>query len=188
MKNFIVLLVCSCLVLAALGAYVWSGHYNISARVPHWNATHELLETVRDRSIAAHSKNIVLSGVDDPRLGEIGFHHYHAMCRLCHGSPGFSPEEFAQGLYPAPPSLTTGNVQKEWNDAALFWIVANGLKMSGMPAFGVTHSTEEILGMVMFLRRLPGQSAAEYRSLVDTARAQGEESTKPAQPHDHQHQ
>jgi mono/diheme cytochrome c family protein len=57
-------------------------------------------------------------------------------------------------------------VQRDLSDAELFWIVKNGLKMTGMPSFGKTHTEKQIWGIVAFLRRLPNLSPEEYAAMV----------------------
>jgi mono/diheme cytochrome c family protein len=169
MKSLAAIVVFLFIVVVAVAVYVWSGTYNIAANVPHWDITHEFLEIVREKSIAAHSKDIKAPPLDSQKLVDTGFHHYHPMCRLCHGAPGYPMNEFAMGLYPKPPNLQSEHVQEEFTDAALFWVVKNGLKMTGMPAFGATHSDDELWGIVAFTRRLPGIQPNDYENLVKAA-------------------
>lgn len=158
------------------GFYFYTGRYDVAATSPHWDMTLEILETVRDQSIKRHSEDIKMPQLlEDPKLQETGFHHYHAMCRLCHGAPGYEPNECAKGLYPNPPHLASGNIQNEWNDAQLYWIVKNGLKMTGMPSFGVTHGEEEMWGMIAFLRVLPDLKPDEYGAMIESAAKEGEQ-------------
>jgi mono/diheme cytochrome c family protein len=68
-------------------------------------------------------------------------------------------------MEPSPPYLldTTAN----WTPPQLFWIVKNGIKMTGMPAWRDSMSDEQIWDVVGFLeaeRRLPPQSYAALRS------------------------
>lgn len=156
------------IVLAAGGAagFIWSGYFNISALVPHWDATTSIIEVVRDRSIHVNSRDVRMPSLQDPGLMPKGASEYQHMCRFCHGGPGVSAEAFAQGLYPAAADLLSGHVQKEWNDSHLYWIIENGLKMTGMPAFGTTHEPGEMAAIVVFLRRLPGMSPEEYKTLT----------------------
>ncbi len=51
----------------------------------------------------------------------------------------------------------------------------NGIKMTGMPAFGATHSKDELLGLVFFMRRLRGMTHGEYAAMVKTAGLQAKE-------------
>jgi mono/diheme cytochrome c family protein len=55
-------------------------------------------------------------------------------------------------------------VQKR-TDGELFWVVQNGIRMTGMPAFGPTHKDEEIWKIVAFLRHLPALTPEEEKAL-----------------------
>jgi len=168
MRLFLILTAILCLLIAAITTFLWSGWYNVAANVPHWSVTHWFLLTVRERSISAHSKRITVPSLKDPKLVDIGFRNYHAMCRLCHNAPGYSRTEIAQGLNPAPPDFTSKDMKRR-GDAEYFWIVKNGIKMTGMPAFGTTHSEDELWGIVLFLTRLPDLKPERYGAMVKAA-------------------
>jgi len=164
-----VLTLCIALVVLATSAllYAWSGIYNIAATQPHWPATLSFIEMLKDRSVTKHSDGIQISALDDPDLVKNAFPHYHEMCRFCHGAPGYRPQEFAKGLYPAPPSMISGHVQHELDDAGIYWIVKHGIKMTGMPAFGPTHSDTELRGLAALARELPRMAPEQYREQVE---------------------
>jgi mono/diheme cytochrome c family protein len=153
-----------CLTVAIV-ALVWSGFYNVAATVPHWRVTHWFLGEVRDRSISAHSKGITVPSLRDPKLFDIGFKNYHEMCRLCHGAPGSPRTEIAKGLNPEPPDFSSRDIKMR-NEAELYWIIENGIKMTGMPAFGPTHSEDQLWGIVTLLGRLPKLKPEEYKTMV----------------------
>lgn len=183
MRIFVALLIILGLLIAAVAAFVWLGGYNVAASVPHWKITHWLLEKVRERSISAHSKGIIIPHLKGPKLFDIGFKNYHAMCRLCHGAPGNPRTEIAKGLYPNPPDFISKDIKMR-NEAELYWIIKNGIKMTGMPAFGPTHSEEEIWGIVAFLKRLPDLKPEEYQTMVKAAGSDKEkEDHHSRQPH-----
>jgi mono/diheme cytochrome c family protein len=184
-KCFSIFLAIIGVMAAALAAFFWFGSYDVAANVPHWGITLRILEDVKDRSIAARSKGIAIPFLKESSVEERGLHHFHPMCRLCHGAPGSPRNEFAQGLYPSPPDLASGQVQRKRNDAELYWIIKNGLKMTGMPAFGATHAEDDLWGMVAFLRRLPGLSADDYLSRV-TAAKHRDDGEEPDHHDDHQ--
>jgi mono/diheme cytochrome c family protein len=164
--------------ISVLGAgallYSWLGVYNIAATKPHWDITSSFIRMLRDRSVSVHSNDIRVPDLDDPELKQTAFSHYHAMCRLCHGAPGYPPEEFAIGLYPAPPSLTSGNIKKARSNAEIYWIVKHGFKMTGMPAFDPTHEEEDLWSLVSLVQEVPQMSAERYGEL---ARASSDEET-----------
>jgi mono/diheme cytochrome c family protein len=154
------------IVIAVLGGlgFVYSGVYNVGATDRHWDLTYWLMQTARTRSIRAHAAGIpVPPGLDDRDKLVMGAEHFAAHCAVCHGAPGVSKGDVAAGLYPLPPNLA--GVAEQFSPAELFWIVKNGIKMSGMPAWA-DHSDEELWVMVAFLRKLPGMTQEEYAKLV----------------------
>jgi mono/diheme cytochrome c family protein len=101
----------------------------------------------------------------------LGAVHFDATCSKCHGAPGKPQEEFAEGLYPKPPSLSA--TAKELSRKEIFWVIDNGLKMTGMPAFGVNHEREDIIGMTAFIEKLPEFNDQGYAEFVKQAKAEG---------------
>jgi mono/diheme cytochrome c family protein len=154
------------LVVAGAGVFVWSGAINIAADEPHWPLTAWLMETARDRSIAARAPDVIVPALEDESQIRAGAGNYDAMCAGCHLQPGIERTEVSAGLYPSPPDLT----RHATDDAArAFWVIKHGIKMSGMPAWGRSMSDEPIWGMVAFLRQLPDLSPERYRELVDAS-------------------
>ncbi len=168
--------------LAMLGVgallFAWSGVYNIAATEPHWGVTLFFIDMLRDRSISAHANDIRVPGLDDAKLMQEAFSHYHEMCRLCHGAPGYQSQEFAKGLYPHPPSMTSGHIQKKLNKRETYWVVKHGIKLTGMPAFGPTHNEDQLWGLVALVREIPNKTPEEYRRQVEAMRSKGEEARK----------
>lgn len=74
--------------------------------------------------------------------------------------------EISQGLYPRAPDFRHGTGLKPQQ---AFWVIKHGIKMTGMAAWGVTHSDDLIWDMVAFLGKLPSLSASEYRAAVGNA-------------------
>jgi mono/diheme cytochrome c family protein len=77
-----------------------------------------------------------------------------------------SRTEISRGLYPRAPELRRGSRSTPAED---FWVVKNGIKMTGMPAWGVTHDDEILWDVVAFLRKLPELTADQYQALVRSA-------------------
>ena len=76
-----------------------------------------------------------------------------------------------QRLNPPAPELRRGEIQKEYNDAELYWIIKNEIRMTGMPAFGPTHEEKDLWAIVAFTRRLPEMQAEDYRVCHQNGRA-----------------
>ena len=83
---------------------------------------------------------------------------------VCHGAPGVDPGEIGQGLNPGAPDLTLPRTQAR-SDGELYWIVSEGIRMTGMPAFGSTYRDEQIADLVAFVRSLPKLSPAEQQEV-----------------------
>jgi hypothetical protein len=85
------------------------------------------------------------------------------MCVACHLAPGAAGTELSQGLYPAPPNLSTQAIRSPEH---AFWVIKHGIKASGMPAWGKSMDDPYIWDMVAFLQAMPTMDAAAYRDLV----------------------
>lgn len=149
-------------VLTSMG-YAYSGLYDVAASTPERPLARWMLTTVRDHSIDRQSAGIVAPRLDDPKLVDEGFEHYHEMCTGCHLAPGMTASEIREGLNPQPPVLA--EVVPHRSPARLFWVIKNGVKMTGMPAWGTSHSDQMIWAMVAFLERMPTMTPAEYKAM-----------------------
>jgi mono/diheme cytochrome c family protein len=144
-----------------------------------------LFATIRDRSIAEQSEALTPPRLADPRLVQTGLQHYHEMCVTCHGAPGRAPSEIGQGLNPPPPKLYADELQNEYSESELFWIIKHGIRMTGMPAFGPTHTDEDVWALVAFVHRLSQMTPQDYRAMVEAAGLQ--ETNTESHQHEHTH-
>lgn len=152
------------LIAVIVGVIVmYSGVINVAATNPHNQITAMVLSSTMDHSVRFHAKGITAPALEDERKIVEGFGHYREMCVGCHLAPGVSSSEIRQGLMPRPPKLQ--EAVEEWQPAELFWIIKNGVKMTGMPAWGPTHSDEKIWALVAFLEKLPGMTAEQYKEM-----------------------
>jgi mono/diheme cytochrome c family protein len=151
------------LIVAAAIALVVTGAFNTSAAIPPGGFEKAIAGLALNRSIArrAPKASNPLSGPDVVRAG---LAHYREMCVSCHGAPGVDASEAGEGLNPPAPDLTLERVQRR-ADGELFWVVQQGVRMTGMPAFGPTHKDQEIWKIVAFLRHLPRITKDEQAAL-----------------------
>ncbi|NCS89247.1 MAG: cytochrome C class I protein [Ignavibacteria bacterium CG22_combo_CG10-13_8_21_14_all_37_15] len=174
MKYFLRTAIIVAVLIAGYLVFIYSGIYNISAMVPHNNLTLWMMNTVRDNSVKHNADDkIKMPDLSDKSLLKMGFVHYREMCVSCHGAPGIKQSEFAEGLYPNPPMLS--KVAKEWTPQQLFWITKNGLKMTGMPAFGPTHTDDMIWAIVAFTKTLPTMTKEQYQVLDNETKGESDE-------------
>lgn len=149
--------------LAVLVLIVWFGVVDVAADVPHSAAVFDLLETIRERSIAARSGDIQAPDLSDPEAIRRGAGNYDSMCAVCHLAPGKSDTELSRGLYPAPPNLARSTPP---DPSRAFWTIKHGIKSTGMPAWGRSMEDRYIWDMVAFAQRLPTMTAQQYAAEV----------------------
>jgi mono/diheme cytochrome c family protein len=157
------------LVLCATGAavYVFSGAYDVAAVPIQRGFLEQQLARISDKSVARHAAGIQVPPLADPAMQKAGAAHYRDMCVTCHGAPGVKPSEIGAGLNPHPPNLVHSAGDMAPNE--IYWIVKNGVKMTGMPAFGPTHDERELWSMVAFIEQLPKMSPAAYQAAMAAA-------------------
>ncbi|SNB45387.1 cytochrome c [Geobacter sp. DSM 9736] len=159
--------ICSIIVAAALGLpaasllVIYSGFYNVAATSEHWTITKAVMQITMERSVVFHARNFKAPSY--PLSKADGFSGYNEMCAGCHGAPGVDPGEVGKGLNPRPPDLAVA--AKKLKPSEIYWVVENGIRMTGMPAFGPTHSEKELWSVTAFVKGLPELSASEYRGL-----------------------
>lgn len=146
-----------------------SGLYNVSVLSPDPGPIHWLFSTTSRNSVIHHSAGIHPPNLADSALAVEGFHHYNEMCVTCHGAPGIERSEAGEGLYPHPPDLV--HSAKHMPAREMFWIVKNGIKSTGMPSFGKTHSDQKIWAIVAFLEKMKNMTPAEYASMQKAAKS-----------------
>jgi mono/diheme cytochrome c family protein len=96
-----------------------------------------------------------------------GMEHFAGHCAACHGNDGGGDTLFAKGLYPKPPDMRQKETQNK-SDGELYYTIENGIRLSGMPAFGEEHANAgdmETWNLVLFIRHLPNQTAEELQQM-----------------------
>ena len=164
----ILLTVVTLIILVALGGlvFIYTGTYNVAATSRDNAILHWVLETTREESIDRRADDVIPppnSVLSNPQTLRVGFEHYNEMCIVCHGAPGVEPGEAREGLNPKPPLLA--KVAKNIPTGELFWVIKHGIKMTGMPAWGPTHSDDKIWAMVAFVKTLPELTPAQYKAM-----------------------
>ncbi len=101
-----------------------------------------------------------------------GIEHYASTCLLCHGAPETPRRPWAESMLPQPPELWKEDAQ-HMSDGGIYYIVDNGIRMTGMPAFGPDHSDDEIWNLVATVRQLETLSAEQRQHLTQAAQSGG---------------
>ncbi len=175
MKTLTTFIIAAAVGVIAIVGFAYSGIYDVSASSSHSSIANWLLSTTSHASVKRQAKDIEMPNLNDDALALAGVNDFNGMCAGCHGAPGQSPEAMGQGLNPPPPDLAESAL--EMSPAELFWVTKHGIKMTGMPAWGVTHDDNAIWPVVAFVTKLPELDATQYQDLLDNAEGMGHHST-----------
>ena len=162
--------------LTGVVAFSYSGLFDVAATTREPEVVQWLLVNTRKNSIRYRAEQIDVPELSDEARLATGGKAFDEMCAACHGAPGKKPLLGAKDMNPPPPDLADTASQRTPKE--LFWAVKNGIRMTGMPAWGATHSDVQIWDLVEFMGRLPEISPDAYRNLINNA--QGDK-------HDHAH-
>jgi mono/diheme cytochrome c family protein len=146
----IVLIIVTVLVAVAY----WAATANISALPQPGPFETRLAATARDWYIeraASHSSPKVPA--NDAATVSAGQGLFGMACAQCHGKDGRTPTNIGKSMYPRVPDLGAPEVQK-LSDRQLFWVIKNGIRLSGMPGFGKILSDDEIWQATFYVRSL----------------------------------
>jgi mono/diheme cytochrome c family protein len=92
--------------------------------------------------------------------------HWADHCASCHANNGSGNTEIGRNLYPRAPDMRNTETQN-LTDGELFFIIENGVRLTGMPAWGngTAKSQEDSWKLVRFIRHLPQISEEEEREM-----------------------
>lgn len=155
-----------CLLVLAIGglAYIYSGAYDIAADSTGSALVEWVAKTTRENAVEARAEEVQAPAEFNEAQVPAGARMFGETCVMCHGGPGVEASEVGKGLKPDPPDLSEEAAEKE--PAEIFWVVKHGIRMTGMPAFGITHDDDSIWNVVAFVKRLPGMSPDTFRRMA----------------------
>lgn len=149
---------------AALAVYLFGGFYNVAANADDPAPVDWALVRIRQASVRSHgtaSPPFPLG--ESARIQEGARAFAQRGCINCHGAPGVSWAKFSEGLKPAPPDLK--EIAPLTEPGQIFWVVKNGIRMTGMPSFGAIEvPDQEIWSMVAFIKALPSVSEEQFKT------------------------
>jgi hypothetical protein len=153
-------------VIVGIGAtvYFFGGFYSVAGTQEDPAIVHWALVQVRTASIDRHAHDAPPATINDPKTIQAGAREFaeHG-CTNCHGGPGVAWAKFSEGLRPDPPDLK--DVVGERTPSQLFWVIKNGINMTGMPSFALAGAKDEdIWEIVAFLKKLPTVTEADYKA------------------------
>lgn len=141
-------------------------HHGFSARdepsrIEAWTA-----RRVRMMAIPSRAKNLANPIPRSPEAVREGMQHFADHCATCHANSGSGDTEIGRNLYPKAPDMRAAGTQN-LSDAEIYYIIENGIRLSGMPAWGKSNDPddEESWKLVHFIRHLPSLTAEEEQMM-----------------------
>jgi mono/diheme cytochrome c family protein len=164
LRAFALLVIAMLLVAAAaLAVVVIRG---VSARPPPSAAEAFLARRVRSMAIGGQARSLSNPVQQTSQAVADGRAHFADHCAVCHANDGSGDTETGRGLWPRPPDLRQALTQK-LSDGELFYIIENGVRLTGMPAFGTgtPESQDASWRLVHFIRHLPSITPEEIEEM-----------------------
>ena len=97
-------------------------------------------------------------------------------CAQCHGPDGRGDSDIGPRMNPVAMDLSSPHVQ-HWSDAELFWIIQNGVRLTGMPSWRSSISANDTWALTRFIHQLSHLNAASAPT-AGTSPAQASNSTQ----------
>ena len=143
-------------------------HDGVSARATPTRLEAFVARNARHLAIPANARQAQNPVLDSPEGQREGRLHFADHCAVCHGNDGSGDTPIGNGLYPKPPDLRKRETQ-DLSDGELFWIIENGVRFTGMPAFssngdhagGSQGDGQDSWKLVHFIRHLQHLTVVE---------------------------
>ena len=138
----------------------------VSARPEPSRLERALARTVRDIAIGRHAHHETNPVPKTDEAIAAGRAHFADHCASCHGNDGSGNTEMGRGLYPRAPDMRLAATQ-DLDDHELFYIIENGIRLTGMPAWGTGSKAGEEASwkLVHFIRHLPQLTKEEIEQM-----------------------
>jgi mono/diheme cytochrome c family protein len=123
-----------------------------------------LARTARSLSVSTTEKNATNPFSNTAEILSEARSHFADHCATCHGNDGSGKTEIGQNLYPKAPDMRQAQTQN-LTDGELYSVIHNGVRLSGMPAWGDEERDDESWKLVLFIRHLPHLTPEEEEEM-----------------------
>ena len=190
--------VAALLLVAILAAWLLAAN-GFSARTVPTPVERAVMRALHRWSVPAKARDAVSPVAFTPEVWADSRAHFADHCASCHGNDGRGDTLMGRNLFPKAPDMRLASTQNK-TDGELYWIIENGIRLTGMPAWGTGGPDDlDTWKLVHFLRRLndltPEQlkamaaanprSPSELQEEKDDERFLAGEDPPPAAPHHH---
>jgi len=150
----------------------------VSARTAPTATEAMLARTMRRLAIPASARGLRNPLPLTPAALNDGRDHFADHCAGCHANDGSGKTDIGESLYPKAPDMREPRTQR-LSDGEIFYIIKNGVLLTGMPAWGGERDGDDNWKLVHFIRHLPRITPAEIEEM---------KRMNPISPHERQEQ
>jgi mono/diheme cytochrome c family protein len=123
-----------------------------------------LATTARNLSIPASERCASTSVSPTAEVLREALAHFADHCAICHGNDGSGNTQIGQNLYPKAPAMRQSQTQ-QLTDGEIYYIIHNGIRLTGMPAWGTDEKDEDSWKLAAFIRHLPKLTPEELKEM-----------------------
>jgi mono/diheme cytochrome c family protein len=123
-----------------------------------------LAKTARNLSIPASERDAKNPFAPTAEVLSEARAHFADHCATCHGNDGSGKTEIGQNLYPKAPDLRQSETQN-LTDGQIYYIIHNGIRLTGMPAWGGPGKDDDSWKLVLFIRHMPQMTPQEMKDM-----------------------
>ncbi len=123
-----------------------------------------LAKTPRNLSIPASGRDAKNPFASTAEVLSEARAHFADHCAICHGNDGSGKTQIGQNLYPGAPDMRLPETQN-LTDGEIYYVIHNGIRLTGMPAWGTEEKDDDSWKLVVFIRHLPHLTPAEEREM-----------------------
>jgi mono/diheme cytochrome c family protein len=132
-----------------------------------------LANMAKDVVIPIEAQSVKNPLPNNDQIVQQGEQIYMGSCGMCHAMDGHARTDLGRSMYPPAMDLTSPHVQ-HWTDAELFWIIQNGVRLTGMPSWKSIISETDTWKLVRFIQNLPRLDAKSQALRAAPAPAKSE--------------
>jgi len=118
----------------------------------------------REMAIPADAKNQKNPFAPTAEVLTDARHHFADHCAICHGNDGSGKTEIGRNLYPKAPDMRMPATQN-LTDAEIYYVIHNGIRLTGMPAWGGPDKDDDSWKLALFIRHLPQLTPEEVSEM-----------------------
>lgn len=148
--------------LAAYGGYLVHEGFSARAQPPAVEAL--FAGAIRNWSIPSDAKNAKNPFTATPDILKEAREHYADHCAVCHANDGSGKTEMGDGLYPKPPDMRLAHTQN-LTDGEIYYIIHDGVRLTGMPGWGLSEKDPDSWKLALFIRHLPQLTQDEIKDM-----------------------